>query len=290
MPTPLFKVLANSIRLGQPPEPVAAIKALVEVIAHQENELGELRQRLSLLQSRLQFLEAKTNRMEALSLAGAPATSHFAPEPQIVMPQPQPAPPQPASLQVPQHLPKAEPLPSRRDRPRTKLPASFREGGDGDDSQDEAGGTLVVARADIDAVVKRVVEHEAPFPLPPPGGHRGPDHLSDMPFRPAPAAPPQAPAPTSTRAPSVAPPPMAAREEAPREAEPRRVPDPRASISDPYVPIEELGSDDTFSSTAEVEAARVPVEPPPQVVLPRPSILDEPSFDEVLTSVHKRKP
>ncbi len=269
MPTPLFKVLANSIRLGQPPDPVTAIKALVEVIAHQEGELNDLRQRISLLNSRLQFLEAKTSRMEVASFQSGPPPSSVAPFPAdpIVMPQPQPA---HAGLAVPSYLPKADPLPSRVERSRSQLPPPFSPS-ENEDSQDEAGGTLVVARADIDAVVKLVVENEAPFPLPPPGGHRPPEHLADMPFKPA----------------ALAAEPAVARRRPPAEG----VPDPRGSISDPYVPIEDLGSEDTFSSTAEVAAAPMPAPAQPPAAAParRVPVLDEATFgDEMLTSIHKR--
>jgi hypothetical protein len=63
MPTPNFKLLANSLRLGQPPEPMAAFRVLVEVIQQQQAELLELRSRVGMLTSRLQFAEAKLERM-----------------------------------------------------------------------------------------------------------------------------------------------------------------------------------------------------------------------------------
>jgi hypothetical protein len=83
----------------------------------------------------------------------------------------------------------------------------------------------------------------------------------------------------------------------------------RGSISDPYVPIEDLVAD-TFSSTAEVAAAQSLQERSPDLRAPevrapearspelrmsdkvprRPLLVDEPSFDDVLTSIHKRKP
>ena len=66
MPTPNFKLLTNALRLGQPPEPTAAIKVLCEVIQHQEGELAELRQRLAILASRVQLAEAKITRFEDL--------------------------------------------------------------------------------------------------------------------------------------------------------------------------------------------------------------------------------
>ena len=316
MPTPLFKLLANSIRLGQPPEAVTAIKALVEVIAHQEGELNDLRQRLSLLNSRLMFLEAKTSRMEAVSLQG-PSSSSSPPVAydHIVMPQREVHGPvysggmqqggQAHGLVSPTHLPKAEPLPSRVERPRSQFPAAFNPGPSAEDSHDAdaAGGTLVVSRADIDAVVRQEIEHEAPFPLAPPGGHRPhSENHPAMPFKPAPFS--QQPSGGDLDA------------GGPRSARP----DPgRGSISDPYVPIEDLVAD-TFSSTGEVDAvqlaglrtpeartpeartpeAHTPPPRPPQVRTPdarppekahlRPQIVDEPSFDEVLTSVHKRKP
>jgi hypothetical protein len=92
----------------------------------------------------------------------------------------------------------------------------------------------------------------------------------------------------------------------PREPRPH-VPAARESYSDPYVLIE---AEDTFSSTAEVAAAQLPLgsgevgrserarskEAPreearlPEPVVRRTGMTDEPSFDEVLTSIHKRKP
>jgi len=175
-----------------------------------------------------------------------------------------------------------------------------------------------VRREDIDAVVRSVVENEAPYPLALPGGHSGlPDHLSGMPFKPAASQPPPPMVPqtlASHPTPAhgiplraddghVAPASAAKSQSPPRpvERKARVIPVSRESYSDPYVAIE---SEDTFSSTAEVAAAQMPpsVEPEPTPVSkdaeaegrnlgrsPRkPAILDEPSFDEVLTSIHKR--
>ena len=63
MPTPNFKLLANALRLGQPPEPMAAFRVLVEVIDQQQAQIAELRSRVGMLTSRLQFTEAKLERM-----------------------------------------------------------------------------------------------------------------------------------------------------------------------------------------------------------------------------------
>lgn len=251
MPTPLFKVLANSIRLGQPPDPVLAIKALVDVISHQENELNDLKQRLSMLQSRLHFLEAKTSRIEAVSLLGGPSS--------VVAPSSAPSerpPPMPrAMLNVPNPmLPKPEPLPSI-------VPL------DEDSSGGEAAGTLVVSRADIDAVVRQVVENEAPYPLAPPGGHRKQqDSALDMPFK-APSRPPPNVDGDRTRQ---------------RSDEDLEVAE---MGSDPYLPI-----DDTFASTAEGQAVNINDLGREIRHGSNPPLIDDASFDDqVLTSILKRK-
>jgi hypothetical protein len=268
MTTPTFKLLANSLRLGQPPEPMAAFKVLVEVIQQQENELADLRQRVNLLASRVQFAEAKAARLEAASLATSgthAATPHD----------------QPLAT-----IPKMPPVPRDPRRPKIDLDAN----------PEDFQGTLNVPRADIDAVVKHLVENEAPYPLSPPGGQRAPHEPTGMPFKPARPLDPSGGSLHESRTPSRPPPPMAA--ERPRSVPPPPPPpsEPSDRQSVPYIAIEEAD----FSATAENQAVEMPMSIEPVVpAAPRvrerepnlESILDESSYDDsVLTSILKRKP
>lgn len=56
MTTPNFKVLVNAVQLGQPSDPAASIRALVEQMLVQQDEIGHLRRELALLQNRLAAL------------------------------------------------------------------------------------------------------------------------------------------------------------------------------------------------------------------------------------------
>jgi hypothetical protein len=238
MTTPTFKLLANALRLGQPPDSMAAFKVLVEVLELQANEIAELRQRVNLLASRVQFAEAKAARLEAASLQlsgshGAVSPGDLAPIP--AMP-PAPREPRLGGMGAPVDAPSTD--------------------GDG------FGGTLNVPRADIDAVVKNLVEREAPYPLAPPGGHRHPGETTGVPFKPARALDPSggalvggagSPPLEPRRAPSRPPPGPAA----PSAERPRSVPPPR-SPSVPYIAIEDSPGEDTFASTSENAAAELP--------------------------------
>lgn len=390
MSTPNFKLLANALRLGQPPDPLLAFRVLVEVIQHQETELAELRQRVSMLTSRLQFTEAKASRVEAATLGEAPMSSAavrtptFGPPPagaahpgeqtgqqlaaaaaaaaaqaQPVMPQPQP--------QM-QQIPAMPPIPKeakKRVDPHPELAPM--------DDSDVTLGTLVVARADIDAVVKNVSENEAPYPLSPPGGQRpaaahAMGETSGMPFKaarpldptggtlkgsasknqsrppppgipaipvipgapaipggpPIPAAPkipskplsgPPAPA-AALRPPAQPPPaqPPAALPASPHAGRgPARVlPRPRPEPSAPYIAIEDMAGDDTFSSTSEsldvvypeafpvemgdpLRGGRRPKDAPAEAAEARPgreapSLLDDGSFDDSAMTILTRRP
>ncbi len=64
MTTPNFKLLLNALRLGQPQDPQAAIRALAEEISAQEQELEEMRRRLHVAVSASNLLEAKAVRLE----------------------------------------------------------------------------------------------------------------------------------------------------------------------------------------------------------------------------------
>ncbi|MFO0617274.1 MAG: hypothetical protein U0414_32055 [Polyangiaceae bacterium] len=293
MSTPNFKLLANALRLGQPPEPLLAFRVLVEVIEKQEAEIAELRQRVSMLTSRLQFTEAKASRVEAASLQalGEPSarTPTFGPPPMHqVEPSPQPAAPPPHGMQIPAMPPIPKEAKKRVDHA-DLAPI---------DESDIAIGTLVVARADIDAVVKNVSENEAPFPLSPPGGHRPAVETSGMPFKAARPLDPSGGALKGASPKSASRPPPAipaapvipAAPKIPSKAIPAKVlPRPRPEPSAPYIAIEDMASDDTFSSTSEnirVDA-EAPVKPAPTQA---PSLLDDGSFDDSAMTILTRRP
>lgn len=348
MSTPNFKLLANALRLGQPPpDPLLAFRVLVEVIQHQESEIAELRQRVSMLTSRLQFTEAKAARVEAATLGDAPIapapaapparTPTFGPPPphpgeqtgsQAASPPATSPPAEVAPVRAaPAHgmqIPKMPPIPKeakKRVDPHPELAPI--------DDSDVTLGTLVVARADIDAVVKNVSENEAPFPLSPPGGHRPPSHEGvGMPFKAArpldptggtlkgvapktpskppppgvpaiPTAPAFPPAPripaARNPAPAPAAPPPAAAAPAPRvrvgPVLPPRGTKPRPEPSAPYIAIEDMPMDDTFSSTSQDLAAVQP----PAVKDDRPGaassgLLDDGSFDDSAMTILTRRP
>lgn len=63
MPTPMFKVLAQSLRLGQPPDATSAVRVLVEAIEKQSAEIEDLRAKLAIAQSRMQYAEARLGRI-----------------------------------------------------------------------------------------------------------------------------------------------------------------------------------------------------------------------------------
>jgi len=83
MPTPMFKVLAQSLRLGQPPDATSAVRVLVEAIEKQSAEIDDLRAKLSIANSRIQYAEARLGRIiEAtepdLARDDSPPSSHAA--------------------------------------------------------------------------------------------------------------------------------------------------------------------------------------------------------------------
>lgn len=99
MPTPMFKVLAQSLRLGQPPDGASALRVLVEAIEKQSAEIEELRAKLAIASSRIQYAEARLGRiLEAtepdLARDEAPPSSHRDPPEAQGVQVPQPAQPQ----------------------------------------------------------------------------------------------------------------------------------------------------------------------------------------------------
>lgn len=205
MPTPAFKVLLNAIRLGQPPEPVSGVRALAEALDRQQAEIADLKQRVSLLTSRLQFSEAKSARLEA-ALASRGHQVSPTPVPfsvgQLDDPPPPSLPPLVQSGQQrdasPEDLARSGAHQSRvASQPAFVVPTLIpgrRQSQDGipslvpldEPSVDDSSGTLVVPRADIDAVVQRIVSsQDAPFPLAQPGTvKRTPTGDSSVPFKP----------------------------------------------------------------------------------------------------------
>lgn len=77
MATPKLKLLLNALRLGQPQDPQAAIFALAEELAAQDETIEELKRRLAVAQSAANILETKAARLEmeidVLRHAGAAA-------------------------------------------------------------------------------------------------------------------------------------------------------------------------------------------------------------------------
>jgi hypothetical protein len=174
MATPTFKLLLNALRLGQPQEPQAAIRALVEQIAAQEETIEELRRHLQVAMSATNLLEAKATRLER-ELAKVIANGPFLPEEQEPTPYSRKpsAPPPPG--------PQASPFgPSALGVPPSTLntpPASAVSAPDFDEGFNME--TVVVSRKDLDALSTP----EAPFKLPPPG-HRSPEAARSIPGSP----------------------------------------------------------------------------------------------------------
>jgi hypothetical protein len=81
MTTPNFKVLVNAVQLGQPSDPAASIRALVEQMLVQQEEIGHLRRELALLQ----------NRYAALTVVAEPEASSSNPRREAPRSEPPPA-------------------------------------------------------------------------------------------------------------------------------------------------------------------------------------------------------
>jgi len=179
----MFKVLAQSLRLGQPPDATTAVRVLVEVVEKQQAELEELRSKLSIASSRIQYAEARLARLleaeeghreashgeasrgEALrseAPRGDASRGSQRPPPLPAGPTIPKAPRAPSfhapPLQAPQP-PHAQPLQAQPLQAQPRLAhASIIDSG-----LDEFNQTLVIHRRDI----AEVADAEAPFPLAP---------------------------------------------------------------------------------------------------------------------------
>lgn len=175
MATPTFKLLLNALRLGQPQEPQAAIRALVEQIAAQEETIEELRRHLQVAMSATNLLEAKATRFER-ELAKVNANGPFVPDEHM---EPTPFSRKPSAPPPPG--PQASPFgPSALGVPPSTLStpaASAVSAPDFDEGFNME--TVVVSRKDLDALSTP----EAPFKLPPPG-HRSPEAARSIPGSP----------------------------------------------------------------------------------------------------------
>jgi hypothetical protein len=176
MATPTFKLLLNALRLGQPQDPQAAIRALVEQIAAQEETIEELRRHLQVAMSATNLLEAKATRLErelAKVIADGPLSQADAFEPAPYSRKPS-APPPPPGPQAHHHGPSAlGPPPSTLSTP----PPSAVSAPDFDEGFNME--TVVVSKKDLDALSVP----EAPFKLPPPG-HRAAEPARSIPGSP----------------------------------------------------------------------------------------------------------
>jgi hypothetical protein len=187
MATPTFKLLLNALRLGQPQEPQAAIRALVEQIAAQEETIEELRRHLQVAMSATNLLEAKATRLErelAKLIANGTLLHDEPSEPTPYSRHPSAPPPglQAASMHGPSshahgpssHGPSAlGPPPSTLSTP----PPSAVSAPDFDEGFNME--TVVVTKKDLEALGAQ----EAPFKLTPPG-HRAPEPARSIPGSP----------------------------------------------------------------------------------------------------------
>lgn len=157
MSTPMFKVLAQSLRLGQPPDPTSALRVLVEVAEKQQAEIEDLRAKLTIATSRLQYAEARLARIAD----PAPAGSH---EPPASTRQPEGArtSARPPAHAAPEHAAVAHPPLAIPGAPRTPEIA-MASAPLVDTGLDDFNQTLVIDKRDVASVAGQ----EAPFPLPP---------------------------------------------------------------------------------------------------------------------------
>jgi uncharacterized coiled-coil protein SlyX len=170
MTAPNFKVLVNALRLGQPPD-VASIRAVVEQLLAQQEEIAELRRQLSLLQ----------NRMAALTQVAEPDRGSRPPPAHHSAPPPAPAqgrvraPTGAARGYAPGAAPPAagylEALPPSSARPpagNSRGLPSIADDREGEGEFDEYNSTVVISRSAVD----ELEEVAAPFPIAPAGGGR----------------------------------------------------------------------------------------------------------------------
>jgi hypothetical protein len=204
MTTPNFKLLLHALRLGQPPEPTSAIRALAEELAAQEEQFEELKKKLAVLGSHLQFVEARAARLEnappayegyaheGYASAPSPASARAA-DPRAAGPRS--APPNSASAALEAYeaslaalaphatsavaSESASPTSLHRHR---SVPPPARPPLETEDSSDDEyrSETVVVNRRDIDALRGQ----EAPFRLPPPGSRGVPEARRSIPGAP----------------------------------------------------------------------------------------------------------
>lgn len=201
MTTPNFKLLLHALRLGQPPEPTSAIRALAEELAAQEEQFEELKKKLAVLGSHLQFVEARAARLESGSqaregyahegyahegYAGAQSAGSASPRSTAPMSPSAALEAYEASLAAlapqAQSAAAAEPpsqvsTQAHRSVPPPAMPPLESEDSVDDEYKSE---TVVVNRRDIDALRGQ----EAPFRLPPPGSRAVPEARRSIPGAP----------------------------------------------------------------------------------------------------------
>jgi hypothetical protein len=196
MTTPNFKLLLHALRLGQPPEPTSAIRALVEELAAQEEQFEELKKKLAVLGSHLQFVEARAARLESAPQAHEPyAHEGYASAPSPASGGPRSAPPTSAIAALEayeaslaalsphaQAAASPEPPASASAHGHRSVPPPARPPLETEDSIDDEykSETVVVNRRDIQALRGQ----EAPFRLPPPGARVVPEARPSIPGAP----------------------------------------------------------------------------------------------------------
>lgn len=158
MPTPMFKVLAQSLRLGQPPDATTAVRVLVEVIEKQQAELEDLRSKLSIATSRVQYAEARLSRL----LEVVESVPQLQGQPQAPPEREQRRSEPPRGSQRPPAIPASPPIPKSPRIPSIPAPSApiLHDLVDGS-GLDEFNQTLVINKRDVAQVQKP----EAPFPI-----------------------------------------------------------------------------------------------------------------------------
>lgn len=176
MPTPHFKLLLHALRLGQPQDPQAAIRAMAEAIAVDHAALEDLKARLGVMQARAQNLDAKVSLIEAdvvesrlgVSAHYEPPGSGRPPAPTQVAPSQHPPPLRqqpPQQPQAPQaHPQQPYPQQSQFSPELQDARGPTMQADDSDDYHDE---TAVITRGEVAAALKAA---GAPFQIAPAGG------------------------------------------------------------------------------------------------------------------------
>lgn len=167
MPTPMFKVLAQSLRLGQPPDATTAVRVLVEVIEKQQAELEDMRSKLSIATSRVQYAEARLTRLLEVVESVPLREDHLR---DAAMPQQaQHAPPVPTADRRRSEAPRASQrppvIPASPPIPKAPRAPSINPGGpvlhDLVEGESEMNQTLVISKRDV----AQVGGGDAPFPI-----------------------------------------------------------------------------------------------------------------------------